>query len=112
MQWAKDEGLQTPRLYDLGFAHNNCGGGCVRAGQGQFKKLLDVMPDRFAVWEQKEKEMQQFLGKDVTILSETKDGIKRPLPLIELRRRAEDNPKLIDEIDLGGCGCFFQDEEK
>jgi hypothetical protein len=112
MQWAKDEGLQTPRLYDLGFAHNNCGGGCVRAGQGQFKKLLDVMPDRFAVWEQKEREMQEFLGKDVTILSETKEGIKRPLPLIELRRRSEQNPTLIDEIDLGGCGCFFQDEEK
>jgi len=54
---AKAEGLKTPRLYDLGFAHNNCGGGCVRAGQGQFKKLLEIMPDRFAVWEQKEKEV-------------------------------------------------------
>ena len=111
IEWARKEGLTTPRLYDLGFAHNNCGGGCVRAGQGQFKKLLDVMPDRFAMWEQKEKEIQIHLGKEVTILSEVKNGIKKPLPLIELRRRAEESPKLIDEMDLGGCGCFFQEND-
>jgi hypothetical protein len=113
IEWAISEGLQPPRLYSLGFSHNNCGGGCVRAGQGQFKKLLEVMPDRFAVWEQKEQEMRDFLGRDVAILSETKNGVKKPLPLIELRRRAEDQPQLIDEYDLGGCGCFvqFEDEE-
>ena len=112
IQWAINEGLTPPRLYDLGFAHNNCGGGCVRAGQGQFKKLLDVMPERFAVWEKKEQEMRDFLGRDVAILSETKNGQKKPLPLVELRKRAQQNPMLIDEIDLGGCGCFFENEDQ
>lgn len=111
IQWAKNEGLEPPRLYSLGFSHNNCGGGCVRAGQGQFRKLLDVMPERFEVWESKEQEMRVFLGKDVAILSETVNGVKRPLPLIELRKRAEQNPKLIDELDIGGCGCFFETPE-
>jgi hypothetical protein len=109
---ARAEGLVTPRLYDLGFSHNNCGGGCVRAGQGQFKKLLEIMPERFDVWEKKEQEIRDYLGKDVSILSETKNGIKKPLPLIELRRRVEDQPQLVDELDIGGCGCFFEEDER
>lgn len=111
IKWAKEEGLTPPRLYALGFAHNNCGGGCVRAGQGQFKKLLDVMPERFAVWETKEQEMRDFLGKDVSILTETVAGTKRNLPLSVLRKRSESTPYLIDNDDIGGCGCFFENEE-
>jgi hypothetical protein len=109
---AKAEGLVTPRLYDLGFSHNNCGGGCVKAGQGQFKKLLDVMPERFAVWEEKENEMREFLGRDVSILTETVKGVKRSLPLVELRKRNCDSPQLIDEYDISGCGCFFEEDER
>jgi hypothetical protein len=112
IEWAVSEGLKPPRLYSLGFSHNNCGGGCVRAGQGQFKKLLDVMPERFAVWEAKEQEVREYLDKDVAILSEVKNGIKRPLPLVELRRRVEDQPQLVDETDIGGCGCFFEADER
>jgi len=112
IEWAESEGLKTPRLYSLGFSHNNCGGGCVRAGQAQFKKLLEIMPERFAMWEAKEQEIIKHIGKDVSILTDMKDGIKRPLPLIELRRRVEDQPQLIDETDIGGCGCFFEEDER
>jgi len=110
--WAKREGITTPRLYDLGFSHNNCGGGCVRAGQGQFKKLLETMPERFATWEAKEQEMREFLDKDVAILSEVVAGVKKPLPLIELRKRIEREPQQIDLFDIGGCGCFFENDER
>lgn len=112
MEWAQREGLKTPRLYDLGFSHNNCGGGCVRAGQGQFKKLLEVMPDRFSVWEEKENHMREVIGQDVTILREMVDGVRIPLPLIELRRRHEASPTMIDELDIGGCNCFVEFEEE
>ena len=112
IEWAESEGLKTPRLYSLGFSHNNCGGGCVRAGQAQFKKLLEVMPERFAMWEAKEQEVIKHIGKDVSILMDMKDGVRRSLPLIELRRRVEDQPQLIDETDLGGCGCFFEEDER
>ncbi|MFJ8387734.1 hypothetical protein ACIQ9Q_25050 [Streptomyces sp. NPDC094438] len=45
---AKDEllaqvralGLVPPCLYGLGFAHNDCAGACVRAGQRQWKHRL------------------------------------------------------------------------
>lgn len=109
--WAVREGLTPPRLYALGFAHNNCGGGCVRAGQGQFKRLLDVMPERYAEWERQESAMADYLGRPVAILSETVNGVKRPLPLVELRRRSELSPTLIDLGDIGGCGCFVEDGE-
>jgi len=107
---ARQEGLEPPRLYSLGFSHNNCGGGCVRAGQAQFKHLLDVMPERFEVWERKEQEMREFLGKPVAILTEVVDGEKTALPLKVLRKRAESQPALIDWMDVGGCGCFVDFE--
>jgi hypothetical protein len=112
IEWANREGLKTPRLYELGFAHNNCGGGCVRAGQGQFKKLLDVMPERFDVWEQKENELRDQIGKDVAILREMVDGVRKPLPLTVLRQRIEQQPSLIDSFDIGACGCFVDDEDE
>jgi hypothetical protein len=103
---AESRGLKAPRLYELGFSHNNCGGGCVRAGQGQFRKLLQVMPERFATWEHKEQQIRDFLDKDVSILNETKSGVRQNLTLTELRERA---PNATDMLDIGGCGCFVED---
>ena len=79
----------------------------------KFKKLLEVMPDRFATWEAKEQHLRNVIGKDVAILSEVVAGVKKPLPLIELRRRVEDSPMLIDDFDIGGCACFvdFEDDD-
>lgn len=106
MDYAKSLGLEPPRLYSYGFKHNNCGGGCVRAGQAQFKHLLEVMPDRFAVWEEQEEKMQDFLGVEVTILSKTVNGAKQPLSLRQLRETAETNPAMIDLTDVGvSCNC-------
>ena len=111
IKWASSEGLTPPRLYSLGFPHNNCGGGCVRAGQAQFRKLLELMPERYAEWEKQEAEVQEFLGRPVSILTEVVNGEKRALPLVELRRRNERQPSLIDELDVGGCGCFVEYED-
>jgi hypothetical protein len=111
IQWAESEGLKAPRLYKLGFAHNNCGGGCVRAGQAQFKKLLDVMPERFAEWEHQESLLQEQLG-DVSILKETVNGEVKRLPLTVIRQRKEQQPELFDDLDIGGCGCFTDYEEQ
>jgi hypothetical protein len=104
--WAEECGITPPRLYSLGFSHNNCGGGCVRAGQAQFKRLHDVMPDRFAVWEANEQKMRDLLDKDVTILKESVKGQTRNLTLRTLRERVESSPTMFDQFDEGGCGCF------
>lgn len=99
-------GIEPPRLYDLGFAHANCGGGCVRAGQGQFAHLLKVMPERFAWWEQQEQDLRDHLGKDVAILRDRRGGTTVPLTLRGFRERHESAPEQTDLFDIGGCGCF------
>ena len=111
LAWARREGLVTPRLYDLGFAHNNCGGGCVRAGQGHFRHLLRMMPERYAVWEKMEAETSEFLNRPATILKQRTGTGSEPLSLAMLRSRAELQPSLIDDNDIGGCGCFVTDDE-
>lgn len=98
------EGIRLPRLYELGFPHNNCGGFCVKAGQAQFALLLKTMPARYAFHEQKEAEMRVLLGKEYSILTEQVKGKRRFLSLTELRERVERQLPL-DHFDWGGCGC-------
>lgn len=103
------EGLEPPRMYASGFPHANCGGGCVRAGQGQFKLLLEQNPERFAFWESKEQEMRDHLQKDVAILRDRRGGVSKPLPLTVLRQRIQGEPESVDADDIGGCGCFVDE---
>ncbi|MFI1796581.1 hypothetical protein ACH427_04375 [Streptomyces sp. NPDC020379] len=104
-------GIRRPRLYRLGFEHNNCGGSCVKGGQAQWLRLLEVFPDRYAKAEAHEARMRIKLG-DVAILRDRTGGTTKPLTLAELRRRAEqqhaDQPSLLDHLDWGGCGCFTE----
>ncbi len=109
-QFLADRGVRRPRLYDLGFAHGNCGGGCVRSGMGAFLNLLEVMPERYAEWEANEEAMRTFLGKDVTIVREWPKEGPRPITLQRLRERQEArNVDPVELLDVGGCGCFVDD---
>lgn len=101
-----EAGLEPPRLYRAGFAHNNCGGFCVRAGQAQFELLLREHPDRYRFHEAQEEALREHLDKDVAILSETVRGTPVPLTLSRFRERLEAQPDLFDPFDVGGCGCF------
>lgn len=104
--------IDVPRLYKMGFAHNNCGGFCCRAGQGHFINLLQQMPERFKFHEEKEQELREYLGKDYSILRRQKNKVKEQLTLKTLREEWESNNKEnIDLLDIGGCGCFVSDEE-
>ncbi len=104
MDWLKREGIEPPRLYKMGFPHNNCGGFCIKAGQAHFELLLRMMPDRYAHHEQKEEEMRQMLGKDYAVLREQRDGNKYPLTLRKLRERIQ-SQGTFDQFEWGGCGC-------
>jgi hypothetical protein len=81
-------GIEPPRLYAMGYEHNNCAGLCVRAGQKQWKLTLDVQPERFAYAVRQEASLRELLG-DVTILRQRRQGIAYPLPLSELQRQHE-----------------------
>jgi hypothetical protein len=99
--------IAVPRLYTLGFEHNNCGGGCIRAGLSHFAHLYFTLPERYAEWERKEQEIRDFLGKDVTILKDRRGGVTKPLTLRAFRERLEAGDRhYLREHDGGGCGCF------
>jgi hypothetical protein len=110
---ARRRGIVEPRLYAMGFEHNNCGGACIRGGQAQFAHLLKVFPDRYAAKEAHEQRMRDMLGADVSILRDRTGGTTKPLTLTVLRRRIEaaaddGQGALFDDLDWGGCGCFTE----
>ncbi len=96
-------GISLPRLYKLGFPHNNCGGFCVKAGMAHFAHLLRVMPERFAYHEAKEQEMRSVLG-DVSLMKDRRGGVTRTLTMQQLRERIERGEE-YDKLEWGGCGC-------
>lgn len=54
--------IQQPRLYDLGFTHNNCKGRCVKAGQGHFKNLYEKNPTLFQEYKAQEHHLKNFVS--------------------------------------------------
>ena len=104
-QWEASEGLREQALYREGFAHANCGGACVKMGQGGFAHLLNMRPATYARWEAEEEATRQHIGKDVAILRDRRGGKTRPLTLRALRERIEGGGK-CDPHDMGGCDCF------
>jgi len=57
--------IEIPELYKLGFQHNNCSGGCVRAGKKQWKLLYEKLPAVYADRERVEEDLREYLGKDI-----------------------------------------------
>jgi hypothetical protein len=110
----KEDGIEPPRLYSMGFPHNNCGGFCIKAGQAHFKNLYEKMPERYMFHENKEREIRKKLRKDVSILREQVSGVRRNLTLEDLRKRICSKSGLTKEqkeqmrFDWGGCGCFVE----
>lgn len=108
LAWLKRERIKPPRIYAMGFAHNNCGGFCVKAGHGHFATLLREMPQRYLEHEANEERLRQELAKDVSILADRSgDNIKKPLTLRAFRERVQSGAQ-IDAFDIGGCGCFTE----
>ncbi|MGZ2355704.1 hypothetical protein LRE75_03190 [Streptomyces sp. 372A] len=89
-------GLTPPRLYELGFPHNNCGGCCVRAGQSQWRHLLDVFPERFARAEREERAFRDANQKDVAILKRRRNRGTQPLTLTALRLEHTEAKKQVN----------------
>lgn len=101
----RKQGVGAPRLYAEGFEHNNCGGFCVKAGMGQMAHLYKRMPERFLYHEQKELEFQEFIGEEVTILSQTTKGVRRNLSLRELRMRIDEGEDFSFSKGMA-CACL------
>ena len=103
----KRHGIAKPRLYKLGYEHNNCGGFCVKAGQVQFERLYRTMPERYK-WH----EEQMIIATDAIgptakpFLRMTGGGELKYIDLKEFREHLEAGTAELDMFAGAGCGCF------
>ncbi|WP_334656698.1 hypothetical protein [Sphingomonas panaciterrae] len=102
-------GPASPRLYGMGYKHNNCGGWCVKAGQAHYANRFRVQPKRYAYDALMEQKMRAYLGADVSMLTDRRGGTgKRPMTLAEFAERLRADPGASYEYQPGesGCGCM------
>jgi 3'-phosphoadenosine 5'-phosphosulfate sulfotransferase (PAPS reductase)/FAD synthetase len=104
-----ESGIKQPRLYDLGFPHNNCGGFCVKAGLAQFKMLYEKLPEVYLYHEQKQEELMVKCPKVRPFLKKQIKGKTHYLTLKQYREQYLEDGQLKlsfdEEYDFGGCGC-------
>jgi len=93
-------GIPEPELYRLGFAHNNCSGGCVRAGVRQWAKLYRLLPAVFADRERVEAEVSLFLGKRVTYMKD--ESLKELRSRIDKQGNLDYGPETQEVIECVG----------
>jgi hypothetical protein len=101
----RDAGIEIPEMYRLGFQHNNCSGGCVRAGKAQWRHLYRVMPDVYAERERVEREFNARFDGNYSFMPD--------LPLTKLREAIEMQMDLFDDAEedapvecVGICELF------
>lgn len=108
-KYCRDFGIEPPRLYAMGFSHNNCGGFCVKAGLAQFKLLLEKMPDRYEWHVQREKETKEKNPKAKPFLRKIENGQYKYMWLDEYREFLKSNGLTGEQqFDFGGCGCALE----
>lgn len=113
--WAKLEGIEPSRSYAEGFLHDNCGGFCVKGGEGHFAHLLRMRPQVFAENEDEETAFNARRPgrRRQTVMAPQRmvgGTLKRvPMSMGEFRETIQ-NGAQYNELDIGGCGCFLDDE--
>jgi hypothetical protein len=82
-------GIEPPRLYAMGFPHNNCGGRCIKQGVKEWLRLRYHFPKRFEAMKQGELAQRAKGGARAThaICSEERNKVRSPLTLEEIERR-------------------------
>jgi len=101
--------LEIPRLYVMGFKHNNCGGRCVKQGIKEWKRLSVHFPDRFdevSKWEQ-EQRAKGGPREKFSIAKDQSGGESSSLTLEEIRERYIDIDKDSGQEDLFSCFCSY-----
>lgn len=99
-------GIEIPKLYKLGFSHNNCSGFCVKAGQSHYETLYRTMPARYRWLENRESEVYKQNPNAKPFLRKTLGGKLEYLTLKEFRENHLEKNEQI-ELGFGGCGCFL-----
>lgn len=108
-QTVKSWGIEIPRLYKMGFPHNNCGGRCIRQGVSEWQRLRVHFPERFAEvrdWEA----ARQAIGdarQGYAICRDQSNGEVKPLSLAEIEKREVSLSESAKQEDLFACFCSY-----
>lgn len=100
-----DYDIEPPRLYDMGFSHNNCGGFCVRAGQAHYELLLRKLPDVYAHHEAEQEKLMREVPTTRPFLRMMKNKVTNYLTLRQYREHLQQGGE-FQEFEHGGCACF------
>jgi hypothetical protein len=103
-EWLCEQSIEIPQLYKLGFAHNNCGGFCVKAGLKQFKQLQEKLPETYDTFASFESATYKVIGKKHPFLKITRMGVTKYLTMGEFKTLNKDIPN--DDED-NSCSCFL-----
>lgn len=112
-----DYGIEPPRMYDMGFSHANCGGTCVKQGQGTWAKTLANFPERYAKVERWELWMRDTVERCAghSMLSRRVGGEHVDLTLEQFRLEIEAGAISDEDLDEPciscGIGVIEFDEE-
>lgn len=112
------DGIKIPKPYLSGAPHLNCGGFCVRGGQGHFARLYELNPKLYEYHAKKERDLANIIrekrntNEEYSILKQKRDGVTYSLTLDQLRQQLEGKKDNIDMFDIGGCGCFVTDDNE
>ena len=107
-QEVRSWGIEIPKLYKMGFAHNNCGGRCFRQGIKEWQRLLINIPQRFTQmrdWEDTQR-MSNDARKNRTICTDQSTKPRKSLTLAEIEKREIENISYGQE-DLFSCFCSY-----
>lgn len=102
----EDWGIEPPRMYAMGYTHANCGGRCVKQGQGDWLRTLINFPERYAEIEAWEQEMRDHpKRKNYALVRDTVNGEMHPITLCDLRLEYEAGHagNLLDLDAAHGC---------
>ena len=103
-------GIKPPRMYEQGYTHANCGGRCVKQGQKDWRRTIELHPDRFQETKEWETEMMTYIGDGKrAIMKHTVKGVTSSYPLSEFEKDHNENyktnPKVGDMLDDMGDVC-------
>lgn len=102
-------GIEPPRLYQLGFPHNNCGGRCVKQGIKEWMRLRATMPERFAEvrdWEQAQRAKGGARATYAIARDQSNNDVK-PVTLAELEKSARPTDDTPSTDDMFACMCEY-----
>lgn len=110
-------GIKTPRMYDMGYPHNNCGGRCIRQGIKTWERTHTYFNDRYnevADWEEKQIErFPQLQGRGIARNHENYNDNSQPYrTLKEYEKKFLDGkqavmPMFESNDDTFACICDY-----